>query len=295
MKETLDTIAIEHDDDNYLLEYNPIKTWLRDDLVGESSVGDPASEVFQHELTNTVQTHVKDTQQNLRRFDALHYWFDDADDEGMAEGYDIEDDPTGQIAINISRKLRRLNHKVLTNKEVPDWKTVRDNATFINGPAFGDLKHFTDVLKCDLTDNYVHIDIEDIYMRHDRQIRTVLFALQEMERNANKIIEERICETFTTREALDYLGTEQNDKVTRIVRSTNGDKPYSVKERKWFLESRWLTDYLIHNFPKFRRNFDVLIITGAAARINSDDININRIYRLLARLGRVNTRIIFIG
>lgn len=281
----------EYPDDHHTLVYDPITTWIRDDVVYKSDL--PGDVIFHHdELPSQARKQTNQSQMAMRRLDALHYWFDESD-VGV-EGYDVEDDPTGQIAIHIARKLRRSDLHILANKDLPDWKVIRDNTTFINGPGFGDLNHLVSVLKADLGNNCVHIDVNDIHSHVDKSIHSVLFSLLNVERKANLIIEDRICECFNTREALKYLNAAPEEKIT-LPAPAGADPSSAVTERKWFLESRWLTDHLIRNFPKFRTNFDTLIITGAAARINSDDINVNRLYRLMARLGRVNTRIVFVG
>ncbi|QBJ02938.1 hypothetical protein MZD04_gp410 [Pseudomonas phage Psa21] len=277
------TARIENPRDLLPLKYKPLETYVFGN--GKNS---PTG--LQHLCEDVPVVSEVISQFTLKRYDALHYWFTE---EALDTAELDTDEPTEIIAKEMARIIQKANNLDLLEGDVPDWKRVRDNTSFLNGPALGNVTTFVNAFKQTLGRGFVHFDHDDIHSRIDQCSWSVLFKLLALDNEAKQLIEDQLCQHFNVREALAYMAADPSAEISIMTSSNDGEK--LVTHRKWFWESKWLNDHLLANFPQFHTNFHTLIITNAAKRINSDDININRLYRVLAKLGRVNTKIVFIG
>uniref|UniRef100_A0AB39CCI8 Uncharacterized protein n=1 Tax=Pseudomonas phage RVTF4 TaxID=3236931 RepID=A0AB39CCI8_9VIRU len=226
------------------------------------------------------------------RYDALHYWFSEPERDSEELVYD---QPDQVAAMHLASITYKPSFAHLTYDQVPDWKQVRDNTSFLVGPALGDLKQFQKVFLENLGDGYVHIDVDDMHSRTDRSSYSVLYKLMEMDTLHKNIVEQQLINTTDVRKALAFVSAEPDEEISIDMSQPGDGAQVMTTHRKWFWESKWAYDYLLEHFPQFHKNFHTIVITNAYRRFHSDDFNINKLYRVLARLGRVNTRVVFIG
>lgn len=170
----------------------------------------------------------------------------------------------------------------------------RDNADFIGGGITrGHIpqirrwcyKHFKDAIYLDATgysDEYA-VDKE----------RSSFEQLMELAGRTKEIIDDGICKHWPTdsKAVMRFINANQIDTIY----STN--RIYDENEQidtKWVIEGRFLAEELI-KIPGFQQNFNKLVIFGAMRYILAGEINLNKLYRLMAKLGRTNTKLYFVG
>lgn len=280
LPEMLCKVARENDD--FPLVYRPQET----SLVQNETNGE--YDQLEHLQSENIKIAEGFEPTLFKKYDALHYFFVEAnlyqDIVNSTESSEI-------AAEHLANNLKDYLPVILKNGDVPDWKTVRDNTSFIHGSLLGNVGQFVDAFKHGIFNGYVHIDADDIHTRTKNQVWSVLHKLLALDGEHKHIVEDRLVQYFNVREALAFVTADPDDEIT--IDSVPGKLPET--QRKWFWESKWLTEHVLVNFPQFRTNFHTLIITNANKRINSEDLNLNKLYRVLARMGRVNTRIVFIG
>lgn len=276
--------VIEEEDANNVLHYNPLTTY-------PVHAGDGSFQGMYHllGLQESISAPEDLTQTTLKRYDALHYWFQEKDTD--AEGFEI-DSPAKRAGAAFAEHIRRINVQDLKMGEVPDWKRLRDNTSIISGPIIGEYTPFLATFLQELGEGVVTIDIDDFWGRENNSGWSVLYKLCNLEKDAKQVIEDRVCQHFDVRSALNYMSKAPHEPVT--ITSGNGEPSISETHRKWFWESRWLTDHMLTTMPQLRKNFHTLVITRALGRFQRDELSFNRLYRVLAMLGRVNTKIVFI-
>lgn len=271
-------------DDNDHLMYTPIVTRVLNDVQD-------SQRAMSHQMATNVPVVEETLQQiTLQRYDALHYWFEEGDTDGICA---MPNDPAEKAGHAIAHLTYQLNLAHMTKSQVPDWKRVRDLTTFIAGPGMGDEDQFRQAFLNELGDGYVHIDVDDMWGRENNSLYSVLYKLCNLEKDAKDVIVDRLAELGDVRKALRYMALAPDDNF-HIVHG-EGEPSVTEEHRKWFWESRWMTDYLLAKIPRFRKNFHTLVITGALRRFMTDELSFNRLYRAMALLGRVNTKIVFIG
>lgn len=235
-------------------------------------------------MTNSIQ------QWTLRHYDALHYWFmeGDKDSEELSAPHGV----TRQLANSFALAVKERDQITLLKNQQPDWKMVRDNAVFVSGAALGDRDVFVQkFIEC-LDEGVVQLDASRYdYDREKGADETSFEKLIGLDNASKGLIEDVICGVFSAREALDYLAAYQT-QVVHIPYMLGGAEAVSM--RKWFFESKILTEHAINRIPEFRCNFHTLVIHGATKHIHTGKLNLNRLYRVLAIMGRINTRLVFI-
>lgn len=278
MTDTLD-VKMGHLDDNDMREYRPIETAryrIDTDRWG-----------LEHTRPNH-EIRIEDgvDQDLLQRYDALHFWFSEADcDEGERPEPRTPGEMMGKA---MAQNVMNNDTLRLTMGRAPDWKDIRDRTTIAYGHGLGDKEEFLDAFRAYHTGGAVYIQANDTHTRTERSAYSTIYMLLDIEKKAKSIIEERLCQSFTTREALTFMAAEPDDIVSYVV---DGE---IARDRKWFVESKWLNEYLVQAFPCFQTNFRTLVLLDAYHRFMNNDFNINKLYRVLAMLGRVNTKVVFI-
>lgn len=269
------------EDDHFVRVYRPIETAACRGSNGEWTE-------VEHNQPDFVLRYEEQLDQDiLQRYDALHFWFAEAcDGEGDSR---VPTTTSEMIGAKLAEATMRPGHIVLERGRVPDWKDIRDRATIVSGHGIENIDECINTFKEHHTGGFIRIDVDDIHTRTERSTYSTLYMLLDMEKQSKKIIEDRLCESFTTREALAFMSADPDDEIKYTMYGE------TVVERKWFLESKWMTDYFVEKFPKFNINFRTILITNAFRRFMNDDYSINRLYRVLAMLGRVNTKVVFIG
>lgn len=275
-------IKAAYADDNQERLYNPINTFVTNE--GKLS----------HTDTDPI-TFERDVDQNcLRRYDALHYWFSEADG-GESGGVALTQSELMGKALG--ERIMNDNSIELTMGRVPDWKDIRDRATIMTGLGLGDKDAFLNGFYIGHPGGVVTIREDDIHTQTflkesdtlNLSTYSTIYMLLDLEKKAKTIIEDRLCASFTTREALAFMSADLDE----IVSYEEHGK--SHRTRKWLVVSQWLNDHLIQTFPCFQKNFRTLVFTDVFHRFMNGDFNINKLYRVLAMLGRINTKVVFIG
>lgn len=226
------------------------------------------------------------SQEQLTNVDALYHWFDWSQCDGFATRQPIEqpDDPHRLMAQSILRGIWPMNDtldRVQYDKE-PQWQDVRALTSFFAGQAFN--PEVITWLKYLIKNPAIFIDgsILDQKSSADSDDENPLKELLWISDNMKSIIEEGICELYANdaRKVIDFINASPTDVID--------------KETKWVMEGRWIAERFT-NIRAFNDNFNTLFITGAHKFITADQLNLNKIYRLFAKLGRINTRIVFVG
>lgn len=223
--------------------------------------------------------------------DALFHYFINDDDGSCVAANDDRDLSHGEaIAKLITRKFHSgiyLDNTV-TRCEAPTWTKFRDEATFISGDIIGDAEHsIVSWLYYHHGDNMVVIDGSQYHEDSVKGSPVPAFnQLMDIANNQRRVIEEGVINLFPndTRAAMQFLNAAQYEEI-------EGD---AYGDTKWLAEGRILANALI-DIPEFQQNFNLVVIKGVARYIHSDQINLNSLYRLFARLGRINTRFVFLG
>lgn len=239
-----------------------------------------------------VNAPITASRDQLIRVDALfHYFVDEYDSDTIEGEADVSITQAEVIGKLVTRKYSESDY--ITNPvyrhEPPTWTRFRDNANFISGELITDVSpvalrnwikyyHGDDVVILDASD---YLDKPD-----DSELLQPFDQFMKLANTQQKVIEEGLCQLYPsdTRAAIQFLNAYQSDEI--------GGSPNA--DTKWLAEGRILASELL-TVPGFQKNFNLLVITNAAKFIHTDRLNLNNIYRLLAKLGRVNTRIVFLG
>lgn len=223
--------------------------------------------------------------------DALFHYFTLGDDDGT-EVADEDRDLTQEEAIAklIARKYHRsiyLNNAAARH-EAPAWTKFRDEATFISGDITeGAEWKVVDWLRMHHGDEMVAVDASRYSDEHGKDdIIPAFDLLMQLANNQKDVIEEGVVRLYPTdsRAAMRFLNAGQYEPIE--------DDAY--EDTKWLAEGRILANELVNIHP-FQKNFNLLVIVGASRYIHANQLNLNNLYRLMAKLGRQNTRLVFLG
>jgi hypothetical protein len=223
--------------------------------------------------------------------DALFHYFVNDDEEGDAcvDG-DCDLTQGEAIAKLITRKYHSgiYLHDTAMEHEAPLWTRFRDEATFISGDIIAHaegsivrwLYHYHG-------ENLLVLDASKYDNDYAKGVPVPAFErLMYLANNTQSVIEEGVIQLYPnhTRAAIEFINAAPYQRFE--------DNPHN--DTKWLAEGRILSNELI-KIPEFQQNFNLLVITGAARYIQSNQLNLNSLYRLFAKLGRVNTRLVFLG
>ena len=222
--------------------------------------------------------------------DALYHYFVE-EEEGEAYLNEDRDLSQGEaLAKLITRKYHDgvyLDNTAYQH-EAPVWTKFRDSTTFISGDVIDYAVESTvKWLKFHHGEDMVILDASKYHQDTAKGATPPDFEqFMQLANNMSSVIEEGVINLYPndTRAAMAFLKAGQYEPIEN---NAYGDS-------KWLAEGRILAHELV-NIRSFQRNFNLLVITGAARYIHSDQINLNNIYRLLAKLGRTNTRVVFLG
>jgi hypothetical protein len=218
----------------------------------------------------------------------FHYFVDEDDSEFANED---RDETQGEaLAKLIARKYHTgiyLQDRVQRH-EAPVWTQFRDEATFVSG----DIVDGAEDAVCRWLEFHHGRDIvvlDGSVYQDESEVGTTVPAFNQLMHLANtqrEVLEEGVCRLYPndTRAAMQFLNANQGDVI-------EGD---AYEDTKWLAEGRILANELL-NIPGFQKNFNLLVIKGASRFIHTNQLNLNNLYRLMAKLGRKNTRIVFVG
>lgn len=221
--------------------------------------------------------------------DALFHYF--LEEDGVCtEGAEQDLSQGEAIAKLITRKYHDgiYMDDTASVHEAPGWTKFRDEATFISGDIIdGTGNSIERWLAYHHGDDMVVIDGSQY--NEDSVIGTPVPAfnrLMHLANNQTSFIEEGVIRLYPddTRAALRFLNANPHDEIEGIT----------YGQAKWLAEGCILANELVE-IPAFQRNFNLLVIKGLARYIHANHINLNNLYRLMAKLGRTNTRLVFLG
>lgn len=238
---------------------------------------------------------------NYASVDAIFHYFEEHDIGEEVAG--AEADPNAKlsqvaaICMLISEQFsspfeRGINY---ASYEVePDWHRFRQSTSFIAG---GFTENFMAKIKRTLPyhmsrdtvflDGSNYADEHGVGEELDAFNRLMLLAS-----NTKTVIEDALATEYAhdARGAIKFLNAAATDEIDPPAGSTfSGCAP-----TKWYEEARYLSRELV-SIHEFRKNFNTLVIYGAHRFLVSNQLNVTKLYRLMAKLGRVNTRIVFVG
>lgn len=226
----------------------------------------------------------------LEEVDALFHYFVEEEDPTTYANEDRDLSQGEAIAKLITRKYHDgvYIHNSVARHEAPVWTTFRNQATFISGDIIDGAEHAIERwLRYHHGDDVVIID--GSRYDHDSAEGSEIPAfdkLMHLANNQRSVIEEGVIRLYPnhTREAMRFLNAEQYEDIE--------DDAYG--DTKWLAEGRILSSALV-DIPEFQKNFNLLVIKGVARYIHANQLNLNGLYRLFAKLGRANTRFVFLG
>ncbi|ABY63277.1 hypothetical protein ST201phi2-1p454 [Pseudomonas phage 201phi2-1] len=238
----------------------------------------------------------------LHSIDAIHHYFEqsDPDDYGIqARGIDRTSTAAEVIAHLAIQAFDCYEGPVdVAYLDVePTWQEIRSNASFIAGEFTRDqmvnIRKHINALK---PDEVVMLDASN-YLEPDKVETPALNKLMGLAHRTQTVIEEGLCEDYrmSPRKVIDFFNASGGDIVA--LPDLDDDCAYTsdvVEPSKWLMESKYLARELIQ-IPEFQRNFNLLVIFNAHRYLTSDQLNLTKLYRLFAKLGRINTRIVFVG
>ena len=233
--------------------------------------------------------------------DALYHYFEDDGDGKTPEGYDNEDHDTSHG--EAIAKLIAERYDIGSARPIDEcylrtpigYEQIRNSTSFIGGDLTkGHMNVIKRWLNIYLDDRTIYLDGSDYADEHGVGTKLVGFdALMYLASTTKEIIDEGICEEYPedVKAVMRFINANPTDDVfsSNRVYTTN-----EQVETKWVVEGRFLADELV-KIPEFKKNFNKVVIFGAMRYIVSDQLNLNKLYRLFAKLGRTNTRLFFVG
>lgn len=228
------------------------------------------------------------------KYDSLYHWFIRPDGEGIATASierPEEPNTVELLAMLITDTLKGFNKidSVIMDVE-PEWQTIRDTTSFVGGALAPDkLAILKSLLHSWLPDNTIYLDASQYNGDRDKGSSLPAFdALMNLAHNTKQVIEDGLVADHPAdaRRVLQFINTPSTGYL-------ESDVDYE-SETKWFAEGRYLANELI-KIRDFRENFNTVIIFGAHRYLLSDQLNLTKLYRLFAKLGRINTRLVFVG
>ena len=233
--------------------------------------------------------------------DALYHYFENLDPDQDADGFAIgERDTSHGEAI---AKLIAGHYNADSDRPVDEctlrtqlgYEQVRNNTSFIGGDLTrGHMPIISPWLNNYLDDNTVYLDGSSYADEHGVDEKLSGFdALMSLASTTKEIVDDGICEEYPedVKAVMRFINANPTDEVFGSNRIYEESQQV---ETKWVVEGRFLANELV-KIPEFQKNFNKLVIYGAMRYIVSDQLNLNKLYRLFARLGRTNLRIFFVG
>lgn len=228
--------------------------------------------------------------QNLyENVDALFHYFDDLDTEGYAD--ENPEETHAEVAAKLiagkySTDLRVLN-SVQRHVE-PSYQWFRDSTTFISGMMINDrVDQIARWLVYHNRDQAIVLDASRYETDFVKGETIPAFnRMMDIANNQRDIIEQGVIDMFpnSSRDAIRFINASQGEEIT--------DSKYN--DTKWLAEGRILANKLL-TIETFRDNYNMIIIKNATRWIHANRLNLNNLYRLMAKLGRINTQLIFVG
>lgn len=175
------------------------------------------------------------------------------------------------------------------------FNQFRDTAAFIGGSiTSGVMPRLKREFRRRFDDKTIFLDA-DKYC-DEREIDTVgtpFEQLMDLAGRTKQVIDDGVVSFWPTsaKTVMSFVNASPVDQIHSLNRI------YDVNEQvetKWMIEGRFLANELI-KIEGFQKNFNKLVIFGAMRYILSGDLNLNKLYRLMAKLGRTNTRLFFVG
>lgn len=225
--------------------------------------------------------------------DALYQFWVSEDPEGDAEDYATETRPEVTHAEELAKLVlgMRDERDHVTNypeREIElSYTHFRDSAVFISGSITeGYVPSIVEWLKYHNNNPVVVLDADRYSDKSESPTRDEFTAFMEIVNNQPRLIKQGIIDLFpeSAKDAIAFIDASPGAEITNCP---HGDT-------KWMAEGRILSWELV-KLKAFQKNFDLLVIKNASKFIHSDRLNLNNIYRLMAKLGRVNTKIVFVG
>lgn len=216
----------------------------------------------------------------LVKHDALFMWFDEVTTEECA-CIELTDQDTATVEM-VKNLVNGPRSTITLRAHVqPDWKTIRDNATYIFG-AYGKDKEGIRInvrAYCDV--GVIHVNY-DLHADQDKgSPKSLMSKLDNLCSTARQTIKSNIVANMDTAEALDFLDMAQCQLLSDGV-------------PRWYREANWLTT-AFNQAGGFGFNFHTIIIHGAGKAILTNEYNPSRLFHHLALMGRINTHVIFLG
>lgn len=226
------------------------------------------------------------------KYDSLYHWFQGESDIIATRERSAKPDTTELLAALISDTVKGFNKisPVIMDVE-PEWQSIRDTTCFVGGALVPEqltgLKH---LLYSWLDYGVVYLDASQYGLDRDKGSAVPDFTqLMHLAHNTKQVIEDGLIadDPADTRRAIRFLNAAPTDYI-------ESDDSGLASQTKWFIEGRYIANELI-KIREFRTNFNTVVIFGAHRYILSDQLNLTKLYRLFAKLGRINTRLVFIG
>lgn len=246
----------------------------------------------------------KVSQHAYMRVDALYHYFE-VDTVGTGE----ESEDTGEadddsLPTHAEVIVQLMNNHYLegyaspvdvcTLKSEIGFTQFRDSATFIGGDITrGQVARIREWCKRSFNDT-VYLDAQGYTDEHGiGEEKSAFEQLMDLAGRTKEVVDDGICKLWPSdsKSVMNFVNANPTDKILRV------DHMYAENEQietKWLMEGRFLANELIE-IPGFQRNFNKLVIFGAMRYILAGEINLNKLYRLMAKLGRTNTSIFFVG
>ena len=231
--------------------------------------------------------------------DAIYHYFESGDgatpdteaDEGRKMGH------ADAIAMLIADRFETGRAYAIdsASPEVePNWQQYRRSTSFIAGALTDGYMNAIkrELPKC-MSDNTVFLDGSAYADEHGVGEELDAFnKLMLLAGNTKSAIENALAIEYghDARGAIKFLNAEATDQID----PPSGTKFGTEIPTKWMVEARYLANELV-KIREFRKNFNTLVIYNAHRFIVSDQLNLTKLYRLMAKLGRINTRIVFVG
>lgn len=234
--------------------------------------------------------------------DALYHFFEDdpaadASEETEVERGDGQPSHPEAIVKLLAGDFREdtpESARSCTLKNEPSFTHFRDNASFIGGAVtHGQLPQLRRWCYSYLNDA-VYLDATGYSDEHGvGEEKSQFEQLMDLAGRTKEVIDDGICKRWPTdaKAVIRFINASQTDSIY------SPDEIYKegdLGETKWLIEGKFLAEELI-KIPAFRQNFNQLVIFGAMRYILAGELNLNKLYRLMAKLGRINTRLYFIG
>lgn len=230
--------------------------------------------------------------------DAIYHYFESCDGKmpNTDSGEDRKMGHVDAIAMLIANRFETDRDCVVdsASPEVePSWQQYRRTTSFIAGALTdGYMSAIKRELPKCMSVNTVFLDGSAYADEHGVNDEPDAFnKLMSLAGNTKGVIENSLAVEYAhdARGAIKFLNAEATDQI---------DPPSGTKfdevPTKWMVEARYLANELV-KIREFRKNFNTVVIYNAHRFIVSDQLNLTKLYRLMAKLGRINTRIVFVG